>query len=78
MKEYETANEIRIEDMVATIMSMKQKEIARLKELEKTKATQVGEEYIKPIYVMGDRVTTQLLDAKDIAVEEQLSGILET
>lgn len=79
--EYEKANEIKISEMVDTVLEMKKKEEQRLKEAEKQKALQstaTGEDYVKPLYVMGERVTTDMMDRKDIAMEEQLAGVTDS
>lgn len=79
--EYEKANEIKINEMVDTVLSMKKKEQDRLKEEQKKKdfqKTATGEDYVKPLYVMGERVTTDMMDRKDIAMEEQLAGVTDS
>lgn len=83
INKYEKENEIRVEDMVLTMLSLKSKELERQKEEGKKKklaAMGMGgtneDEYVKPVYVMGEQVTTASLEKKDIAIAEQLEGVL--
>jgi len=82
INEYEKENDIKLDDMLETILGMKKKEQDRIKKLEKEKEFNVkngiasGEEVSKQVYVNGELVTTQLLDAKDIAMDEQLEGVM--
>lgn len=82
INEYEKENDIKLDDMLETILGMKKNEQDRLKKEAKDKeynekhGIAAGEEVSKQVYVNGDLVTTQLLDAKDIAMEEQLEGVM--
>ena len=74
IKDYEMENEIEIKDMVNTVMEM-QKKAAREEKLA-LRAEQSGE-YIKPVYVLGKKITTKALEEADIDVQSALSGVVK-
>lgn len=72
LKDYEKENEIEIKEMVDTVMEM-QKKAAREEKLA-LRAEQSGE-YIKPVYVLGKKITTKALEEADIDVQSALNGV---
>lgn len=73
IKQYEKDNNIRVDDMVTTVMEMTQKE-AKEERLAR-RAEETGE-YIKPVYVMGKKISTKALEEADIDVSAALSGVV--
>jgi hypothetical protein len=73
IKQYEKDNNIQIDDMVRTVLEMTKKE-AREERLA-MRAEESGE-YIKPVYVMGKRISTKALEEADIDVTAALSGVV--
>lgn len=66
VREYEQENEIRLDDMANTIIEMKKKGKSEVADME----------YVKPIFVLGERVSTEMLLKKDKSLEEALHGVL--
>jgi uncharacterized protein YutE (UPF0331/DUF86 family) len=73
LKDYERENEIQIQEMVDTVMEMTKK--AAREEKLALRAEQDGE-YIKPVYVLGERITTKALEESDIDVQAALRGVV--
>jgi hypothetical protein len=67
LKEYERESDIQIDDMVFTVMEMKRREAKRLQELE---GNMGSGEYVKPLYVSGQKVTADFLLKNDKSVAE--------
>ena len=64
--------DIKLEDMVNTIIEMKKSEEQNKKNLEEDSKNRA---YVKPVVVMGHVVTTKLLEEKDLSVEELQAGM---
>jgi hypothetical protein len=73
LKDYENENEIQIQEMVETVMEMNKK--AAREEKLALKSEQSGE-YIKPVYVRGERITTKALEEADVDVQSALRGVV--
>ena len=73
IKQYEKDNNISLDDMMVTIMDMARKE-AREEKL--AQRAEVSGEYIKPVYVMGTRISTKALEEADINVTAALHGVV--
>lgn len=73
LKDYETENDILIQEMVDTVMEMSRK--AAKEEKLAMKAEQNGE-YIKPVYVLGTKITTKSLEEADMDVKSALKGVV--
>ncbi len=67
VKAYEKESDILLDDMVLTVMEMKRREAKRLKELEENIG---GGEYVKPLYVTGQKVTADFLVKNDKSAAE--------
>eukprot|EP01035_Chromulina_nebulosa_P017109 gene17109-22623_t len=72
---YEKENEISLDEMALTILAIKKKE-SKQKLINKGVIVSKDKEIDKPIYVMGEQVTSQSLLLKDKSIEEALHGIL--
>jgi len=74
LHEYERENLITIEEMVETVIKMKKRESidARNALLAENNA-----EYIKPVYVMGMKISTKALEENDIDISAQLNSLTD-
>ena len=70
--DYEVEMDIKLEDMVNTIIEMKKSEEQNKKDLEEVSKNRA---YVKPVVVMGHVVTAKLLEEKDLSVEELQAGM---
>jgi len=75
LSEFEKLNELTLEEMSRTILSLKKKE-AKEAQLAASRAQDEEEEYIKPVFVMGKRITTKLLEENDLDAANELKGIV--
>lgn len=73
LKMYEKENDIEIQEMVDTVMEMGRK-AAREEKL--AMQAEQGGEYIKPVYVLGTKITTKALEEADIDVQSALKGVV--
>lgn len=71
LTEYEKENDILISDMVQTVMEMKARE-----KRNQSHSSKLSEEYVKPVYVMGNLISTKALEEADVAVTSQLEGVI--
>ena len=72
ISDYETEMDIKLEDMVNTIIEMKKSEEQNKKDREEAAKNRA---YVKPVVVMGNVVTTKLLEEKDLSIEELQAGM---
>lgn len=77
---YETENEVKIEDMVGTVQEMRRREAVHKKMAAKGIAmSEYSDEIlgtVKEVFVNGEKVTGEILQAADADVEETLQGIV--
>jgi len=74
LRQYEHENEVRIEEMVATIQEMRRRESVQAINSKNAKGDSRGT--VKQVYVKGELITTDSMQAKDIAIDEALEGIV--
>jgi hypothetical protein len=72
VKEYEAENAISVKDMVQVILDMQRREV---KEARMASKADSDAEYVKPVYVMGKKITTKALEEADVDVSQALSGV---
>ena len=76
---YEVENEVKIEDMVATVQEMRRREAVHKKMAMKGIAMSDDDEIVgtvKDVHVNGEKITGDILQASDANVEEALEGVL--
>jgi hypothetical protein len=76
---YEVENEVKIEDMVSTVQEMRRREAVHKKMALKGIALGENDEIlgtVKEVYVNGEKITGDILQAADADVEETLQGIV--
>ncbi len=77
--EFEKENEVKINDMVATVQEMRRREaITKKNNLDSRGVSNMlndGETVMKELYVMGNQVNTKSLTEQDVSIDE-LKGIL--
>jgi hypothetical protein len=76
---YEVENEVKIEEMVSTVQEMRRREAVHKKMEQKGIALGENDEIlgtVKEVYVNGQRITGDILQAADADVEEALEGIV--
>ena len=72
--EYEKLNELTLEEMVNTILELRRKEEKQAALA--AKGLEDDSEYVKPVYVMGKRITTRMLEENDQNAAMELEGIV--
>jgi hypothetical protein len=70
--EYERENLITIDEMVETVLKMKKRESIDAKN---ALLAENNAEYIKPVYVMGMKISTKALEENDIDITAQLNSL---
>jgi hypothetical protein len=75
LRQYEHENEVRIEEMVSTIQEMRRRESVQAMNSKNAKGGD-GRGTVKQVYVKGELLTTDSMQAKDIAIDEALDGIV--
>lgn len=76
---YEVENEVKIEDMVSTVQEMRRRDAVHKKMASKGIALGENDEIlgtVKEVYVNGQRITGDLLQATDADVDEALEGVI--
>ena len=74
LRQYEKENEVRIEEMVMTMQEMRRRE--SLQALNNQGVKGDGRGTVKPVYVKGELINTESMQAKDVAIDEALEGIV--
>lgn len=72
LTEYEKENLITINEMVETILKMRKRESI---DARNALLAENNEEYIKPVYVMGQKISTKALEENDIDISAQLNSL---
>lgn len=75
LNDYEKENLITIDDMVETVLKMQKRESIDAKN-ELLAANSA--EYVKPVYVMGMKISTKALEENDIDISAQLNSLTDT
>ena len=73
IKKYEIDSNIQVDEMVKTMIDLKHKEIADKKAAELL-ALQPQEDMAKDVYVLGNKVTSTMLNETDLTLQEIMQG----
>ncbi len=74
---YEREMQIRLEEMAETVLAIKHKETNDIKSESLSKLNSKEDEVVvKPVYVMGNKITGEFLTRGDMDVKERLEGIV--
>lgn len=80
VKAFEKENEVRIEEMVETVIEMRRRDAIHKKMEAKNIAMAAFSDdvlgTVKEVYVKGERITGEILEQKDADVDEALEGII--
>lgn len=68
---YETESEIKMEEMVNTLLDLRRKEAIEAKKAK----VEVDDERRKEVFVLGEKITTKLLAESDISLDERMRGV---
>ena len=72
LKEYERSNHIELEEMVTKMLELRKKDVKMTKE--KLAKSVSAEDTPKDVYVGGRLVTTKMLNATDLTLEQMMKG----
>lgn len=73
IKEYEKESDIKLDEMVNTISEMRKRELKKAKE---EASNTFNGEYVKPVFVNGQQITSAYLQENDKSVQETLEGVI--
>jgi hypothetical protein len=74
---YEREMQIKLTEMAETVLLIRQKDATDAKKAAELSAASEGQEgTVKPVFVMGNRISMEYLATQDMDVSERLNGIV--